>query len=297
MFDLQNWLSSFAIELTIAGVFTLVGYMLPRVRRKVDMRKFQAAFGANVEIADDIFFSIPLWSLQERKRSINRFRRTDPGGLVEEFYGPTNTFAREDVLGAIYVSEMMARRFKRPLRFLSDNLKIESDTWSKRSAIIIGSPMANYHARGVVRTHERFHPEDLHLHFAEIDETDRTGARLTIRDKAADETFRSSDTDDYAYVVRLNNRYGDETQGYVYLVGGIHAEGTQAAAIFLADCWRVFSHTSGPASVLLHLQRNQPETVRPIRFYNATPSSDMKVQQRSPFEAQSALSVDRPNAN
>ena len=283
MTNIQNWLDSFLVELAIAVVFFLVGYMVPRIRRRMDMSEFQKAFGDNVEKADDIFFSVPLWSLRERKRTVRRFRRIDPSGNSEEFYGPTNTFAREDVLGAVYVTEMMARRFKRPIRFVSDDHKIETDTWSKRSAIIVGSPIANYHARGVVRTHEQFHEDDLYLAFDRIEENEESGAHTVIRDRSTGETFASSERDDYACVMRLSNRYGDESIGYVYLVGGIHAEGTQAAAIFLADCWRDFAHSDGPAAVLLHLQRNQPETVRPIRFYNAR--EDRKTEHGGDREA------------
>lgn len=256
----------------IAVLFWGIGFLSSDVRKRMDMRTFQAAFGRNVQTADDIFFSVPLWSLQERKRTITRFRRIDPVGNAEDFYGPTNTFAREDVLGAVTVTEMMARRFKRPIRFASDDLRVETETWGKRSVIIIGSPVANYHARGVVRTHEQFHADDLFLSFDEITEDEKSGARTVLRDRATGEKFASSDTDDYACVMRLNNRYGDETVGYFYLIGGIHAEGTQAAAIYLADRWRVFAKNDGPAAVLLHLQRNQPETVRAIRYYNAQPT-------------------------
>lgn len=289
-----NWVGNFVIELVIAILFTAVGYMIHGLRRRMDMTRFQKAFGSNVKTADDIFFSIPLWSLQERKRTIARFRRVDPVGHSEDFYGPTNTFAREDVLGAVYVTEMMARRFKRPIRFMSDDLKIENDTWSKRSAIIVGSPIANYHARGVVRTHEQFHPEDLFVRFEEIEEDDKSGARSVLRDSATQEVFASGEADDYACIMRLNNRYGDETLGYVYLLGGIHAEGTQAAAIFLADCWRVFASSDGPAAVLLHLQRGQPETVRPVRYYNARPTGDAKVRSDRPAGAISTMRSDKP---
>lgn len=260
----------------------------------MDMTKFQRAFGRNVKIADDIFFSIPLWSLQERRRTIARFRRNDPGGNVEEFYGPTNTFAREDVLGAVYVTEVMARRFKRPIRFISDDVRMETDTWSKRSAIVVGSPIANYHARGVVRMHEQFHPQDLFIRFEDVEETEESGARSKLRDIQTNEVFASSDSNDYACIMRLNNRYGDETQGYVYLLGGIHAEGTQAAAIFLADCWRVFAATDGPAAVLLHLQRNQPETVLPLRYYNAQPTGEAKARTDRAPAAIGTIASERP---
>lgn len=293
MYNWTNWAGNFVIELVIAIVFTGVGYMIHSARRRMDMRKFQRAFGRNVENADDIFFSIPLWSLQERKRTITRFRRIDPIGNAEDFYGPSNTFAREDVLGAVYVTEMMARRFKRPIRFMSDDFKIETDTWSKRSAIIVGSPIANYHARGVVRTHELFHPEDLFVRFDEIPEDDESGARSVLRDSQSGEVFASGGADDYASILRLNNRYGDESMGYVYLIGGIHAEGTQAAAIFLADCWRVFASSDGPAAVLLHLQRGQPETVKPIRYYNARATGESKVRSDRPAGAISTIRSER----
>jgi hypothetical protein len=110
VFDIATWLDNLAVEFIIAIVFTGVGVLIPRIRRRMDLSEFQRAFGDNVQTARDIFFSIPLWSLKERKRTISRFLRVDPSGRREEFYGPSNTFAREDILGAVYVSEMMARR-------------------------------------------------------------------------------------------------------------------------------------------------------------------------------------------
>lgn len=128
------------------------------VRSFIRFRTLRRAFGRNVTQPERFFISVPLWSCKPGDRSVPRFARRGPTGALSELYGPDETFAKEDILGGMLISDLLARYFKRPLTVIPDDEKIN---WDGRTGILVGAQTANFHVDSLLKSFSSAHPDEI----------------------------------------------------------------------------------------------------------------------------------------
>lgn len=256
----SNWIS----ELSLLALGALATLLTRWWRRSVQMGALRRAFGRTVADPRKFFLSVPLWSCKEGDRGTPRFARRSPTGIREEHYGPDDTFAKDDILGAMLISDMLARYFKKPLTVIPDDEKIN---WDQRTGILIGAQTANFHVGSVLKAYESTYPDDILVEIRLHEENEETQCKLAFIDKADGTVFMSDDSQEYALIHRLSNRFSEDKAGYIFIVAGVHSTGTYAAAQYLSNRWAWFAKKPGSAAVLLRLERGHPETALVVREY------------------------------
>ncbi len=243
---------------------TLLAASWTFARRFLMFRTLKRAFGRNVTKPERFFISVPLWSCKPCDRAVARFARRNPAGEAVELYGPDETFAKQDILGGMLISDLLARFFKRPLQVVPDDEKIN---WEGRTGILVGAQTANFHVASLMKVFGAAHPDEILIETVLQEENEDTKGRIMFRDVADGVEYRSDYDIEYALVMRLNNHFSEDRTGYIYILAGVHASGTYAAAQFLRNRWKRFARRSGPAAVLLRLEYGHPETALPVKEY------------------------------
>ncbi|TGY89279.1 hypothetical protein E5163_09175 [Marinicauda algicola] len=259
-----GWIGNFLTEALILTGGAALGYAGTLWRRAVRMRTLRRAFGRNVTSPDKFFISVPLWSCKPGDRAVPRFARRSPAGERQELYGPDNTFAMEDILGGMLISDLLARYFKKPLKVLPDDQKLN---WDGRTGILIGAQTANFHVASVVKVFGSTYPDDLLIDIEVHEENEDTKGKITFVDKTDGTVFRSDYQCEYALIQRLSNRFSEDHTGYIFILAGVHASGTYAACQYLRNRWKRFARRPGPAAVLLKMEYGHPETALAVREY------------------------------
>lgn len=276
--DISSVFNEFALQGAVTFAAAVAGTQYGRIRRALLRRRFRKVFGKSVHGADDVMICLPLWSVKPGDPTIPRFSRQRPGGVDagpnKELYGPTNTFAEEDVLGMVRISDMMARVFKQPIRITGDNTELE---WSGKTVILVGSDQGNFYTESVL--HLLRDEIDCAMEFGfeyDYEENPTEGAIVICHNN---KKYKTDANTEYAYVIRLQNSLDQERpadENYIFVVAGVHAAGTYAAAYFLSRNWRKFARHKGNASVLLRLQRGRAYTVVPVAWHFETEKKDGK---------------------
>lgn len=264
MFDTETWISGLVQESGFWIATTILAGSWTFAMRFWRFRTLRRAFGRNVTSPEKFFISVPLWSCKPGDRAVPRFSRKSPTGQSEELYGPDNTFAMEDILGGMLISDLLARYFKKPLAVIPDDQKID---WDGRTGILIGAQTANFHVASVIKTFESTYPDDLLIDIEVHEENEDTKSKISFVDKTDGTVFRSDYECEYALVQRLSNRFSEDKTGYIFVLAGVHASGTYAAAQHLRNRWHRFARHAGPAAILLRMEYSHPETALVVREY------------------------------
>lgn len=249
---------SFASTLVVPVLLSQSTWVYHYIR----LRKLRRAFHRNAKSAEDFSISLPLWSLKAASRSTARFSRSDSSGRVEKLFGPTETFAKEDVLGAMQISDIFAGVFPNSVSVTLDNGELDV---TRKTIIVIGSPAANFHARDLIERYRKFHGKELPVFYDDIEESEKTGAKLILKDNCGRE-FIGNASEEYAMIVRVRNHFGVSTGRYIYFIGGVHACGTLAAALYLRNNWQKFA-SADLGAVVLRVRKGRPEIYEVERFY------------------------------
>lgn len=256
----SSFATGIAHEIGIGIVFLVVGLSFQRIRRLLYRRKFKRAFGFVVESGENVAVSMPFWTLKTNRREEPRFlKKSIWSGEEEEFYGPTETFSADDVKASREVSAVVSEVFPQPTLIVSDRDPLQ---FEGRTVFIIGSPIANFHARNIFQG-DFFHMGANRLFvFREKHETTHSPSRTYVVSNGSGKEYHSDKAHDVGVVQRLRNPHCKE--GYLFMVAASHAEGTFGAAKYLRNNWNWFAKQSvgSTAGVLLGVDRSNPDNVR-----------------------------------
>lgn len=239
-----------AINVFIAAGGTALGFLYQRYRKYVRFRKFQRVFGRNVEQADDVSISVPLWMAMERSRSDQRFIKQDIFGNKEYLYGPSEMYNREDMIAAAFAINILGRYFPNQVNYVNDS---EELAWNRRSIILIGAPTSNYHSRFALAQIGNDVLSDAVM-FEEIDEAQH-GSRCRLRHPKSGETWQSDHETDYGLVMRVRHPSQTDDENFVFFVAGIHAESTREAGRMFSEFWKTLDGEEAPNGLVFRMLR------------------------------------------
>ena len=257
-------------EIGIGFVFLVVGLSFQRIRRLLHHRKFKRAFGFVVESGTNVAISMPFWTLKTNERGIPRFvKKSTWSGEEEEYYGPTETFSADDVKASRELSAVVSEVFPQPTLIVSDRDTLQ---FEDRTVLIVGSPIANFHARNIFQGDFFRMGANRPFVFREKDETTHSPSRTYVVSTGSRKEYYSDKVHDIGVVQRLRNPRCDD--GYLFIVAASHAEGTFGAARYLRNNWKWFAkqHIGSTVGVLLGVDRSNPDNTRVLERYGAVKS-------------------------
>lgn len=228
------------------GVTFALGWGIAKIRDWKKFRVFCKVFGRVAEKQENLIISLPLWRVKDCSRDDTRFQKLRLDGKYEEYYGPDETISWDDLKAGAQIASIIAEVYSRPVSYSLDNDR-DLDIIGK-SLIMIGSPLANIRARGILEL-----VQQPYLEYVDQEETEEHPARTAIRDKRENTLYDSSGDWEYSLILRVPN-YRTEG-GYFFLVSGPHAEGTLAAATYLKNNWEEFENADPVAGILLKMPR------------------------------------------
>lgn len=223
----------------------------------IRFRRLRKAFGRSISSHKDIMLSVPLWLGLTAPRSTHRYARRSFDGSEEVHHGPDEMFNRNDMFAAASIINLFGDFFSKPIVYVNDR---DEPNWAKSSVIIIGAPVANFHARRLLGALTPEQRDRLPL-FEAVPEDDKTGAKSRILVTISGREFSSNSQKDFGAVLRLSNPYSP-LESYIYIVAGIHAESTQEAARLLRDEWRLFCGSGNEKAFVFEMDRGRPMTGR-----------------------------------
>ena len=257
-------------EVGIAFVFLVVGFSFQKIRRLLHHRKFKRAFGFVVESGANVAISMPFWTLKTNERESPRFlKKSTWSGEEEEYYGPTETFSADDVKASRELSAVVSEVFPQPTLIVSDRDPLQ---FEDRIVLIIGSPIANFHARNIFQGDFFKMGANRPFVFREKIETTDSPSRTYVVSTGSGKEYFSDKADDIGVVQRLQNPGCDD--GYLFIVAASHAEGTFGAARYLRKNWKWFAkqHIGSTVGVLLGVDRSNPDSIRVLERYGTATS-------------------------
>ena len=257
---LLNLSSDIMHEVVIGLVFLISGFSIQKIRDLIYRRKFKRAFGFVAQSGENIAISMPFWTLKKNNREIPRFlKKSNWSGEEEEYYGPTETFSADDVKASREISAVVSEVFPQPTLIVSDRDRLQLEN---RTVVIVGSPIANFHARNIFQGDFFNFGANRPFVFKEKIETTKSPSRTYVVSNNSEREFHSEKAHDIAVVQRLQNPSCKE--GYLFIVAASHAEGTFGAASFLRNNWRWFANQKigSTVGVLLGVDRSNPDNVR-----------------------------------
>lgn len=226
--------------------FTL-GWLVRRIQRQRKFQAFLQVFGQVAKTSQNILISLPLWKLKEASRDITRFHKLGFDGTAEEYYGPDDQIAFDDLEASAQVSSILAEFFPSPINYSLDNEK-ELDATGK-TIFLLGSPQANTRTRRILR-----HANQPYFEFIDLAETEDHPSRIAIRDKTDNTVYDSTGTWHYSVVLRVPK--DEMPTSYFFIISGDHPMGTLAAATYLKKHWEDFKEANPTAGVLLQMPRS-----------------------------------------
>ena len=132
------------IAVVAAGVGSLATLAWGWMQEVIRFRRLRQAFGKGVRSPNDIALSIPLWITRPADRNTHRFLKCDNRGVEEKHHGPSEMLNSNDMFAAASIINLFAEFFSKPVVYLNDR---DEPLWRNRTVIIIGSSVANLHAR------------------------------------------------------------------------------------------------------------------------------------------------------
>ena len=210
------------------------GYAVGRARDLLRMRTFRRIFGKGVRKSEDVVVSVPLWRAIGSERSTPRFVTMDDGGPSQIHHGPDNMYNREDMFTAASVLNVIGNHLEKEIKYSDDT---ETPEWNKKTAILIGSPNVNFHARSYFRRHASERPNELFPNFRRIEKSDDASGGLCIYDPKTEKEFRCDKDTDYGLVLRVENVLSNNANHFVFLLAGINASSTREAGRLFNDQW------------------------------------------------------------
>jgi hypothetical protein len=256
-----GFFGDFAKQFIVASGSIAAGYCMRSVVDLYHKRTFRRAFGQGVQRPTDIVISVPLWRALEHDRSVPRFLKADSFGARDEYYGPSEMYNVDDMGAAASVLSIIANYFPQQATYTNDAAQPD---WNAKTVIIIGSPIANFHARRYIYRYMENHSIENIPSFEEIIEDSTTGARTVIRIPGKDEPKRSSIEKDYGLLLRLPNIFCADGKHFVFILAGIHAASTREAARLLRELWPTAFPRNGIASFVFEMEANMVGTGRII---------------------------------
>ena len=262
------------LEILIPVVTFGAGYAWKYVKYYFRFRTFSKVFGATEE--QNFFIMLPDYKLIEKNdRSIPRMEKHELCSKRKEgFYGASEVYAQKDVEAAMEISSMFGGFFRRPIELINDASEPDDE---KYCGIAIGSHIVNWFMRDIMTDFD----------------TKLIPARLyqgTPPEKQYDCFYYDMEDDVYynfdqgenelSAVFRVKNPY--KSQGYIFLVFGIHDTGTFAAAKFLRENWTEFANEPELSGFLLKMKRGKKQQALIKKRYRA--EKLMPLTQKEPEE-------------
>jgi hypothetical protein len=239
----------------IAAILT-VGYFY--VLKNLRYRAFHSVFGYNVQDSNDIIITVPLWKALENTRTAPRFLKRQSHANYEELYGPSEMYSREDVVAAAHILSIIEKHLKKEVCYKNDSEEI---IWGKGTIVIIGAPIANYHADCIINSDPIRKLNNIPA-FIDCEENDETKCRSYIFNPLSNKKYISTDNRDYGMVIRFPNVFADSPGYYIFVVGGIHAESTRESGKMFNENWKKLSNKDGISGFIFEMSRGIPGTGR-----------------------------------
>lgn len=239
------------------AILTLIaGLSYQQIKKLLFRRKFKRAFGFVVEGGNQFVISLPFWTLIRNERETPRFLKISPSGQEEPYYGPTDTFSADDTKASNEVSYILTSTFPRPPVIFPDR---EALVFDEKTIIMIGSPIANFHARSIFQSDFFELGKDRPFIFKEKEETTASPSRTFLYSNLSNKEYYNDSGHDVAVVQRIKNPKCED--GYLYIIAASHAEGTFGAAKYLRNNWELFAKQDigATAGVLIKVDRSNIE--------------------------------------
>ena len=252
-------LLGFGQELLIIVGTLVLRFSYEKLRKDIFLRRLCRAFGTGIDNEEGIKISVPVWQAIEGDRAVPRFSKVDKGHL-EKYYGPSSLFSIEDARGANKISAIFEKILKKTIYFTGDDQEIIP---RDATVIMIGSPLANFHARADFSESILTRLGGGHSFFY-IEENNVSQARAGIRNIETGKEFFSDIETDYGVVQRKKSFLDDRS--YVFLCGGIGAAATRGACEYLSAEWPKFAKEDRLISVLICVNKNVPSRPQEIEF-------------------------------
>jgi hypothetical protein len=242
------------IVIVCAGV---AGYLLGRAKEFFRMRKFRMVFGHGVISSSDLTVSAPLWFAPDTKREHPRFVKADYFGNRANLHGPDEVYSRDDMLAATYIINVIGNHFFELPLYSND---AEEPIWNSKTIIILGAPLANYHAKFYL---DRIRSSKIYENipiFAEFEETEETGSACCIHIPKSNTNFQFDKKRDYGVVLRIPSIFAAKKQNYVFIIAGISSYSTQEAGRLFNMLWPSLANKKRANGFVFEMDYQKPGT-------------------------------------
>jgi len=232
-------------EFAKIGTIFIAGTSFGFVKNVMRLRKFKRVFGSIAAVDDRFIICLPLWKAIESSRDIARFSKIGLDNKTYTYYGPSDTISFHDNEAANELSVLYNSIFNKPTKIIIDNEQIELNN----TIMFIGSPIANIRLKSYLDVHT-----NKYLEFIQQEENEIHKSAIGIFDKINNCTYDSGKNIEYSVVMRSKNPQCEN--GYFYIIGGAHAEGTLAASRYVRLNWKDFADYDDDFAIVLEMPRS-----------------------------------------
>lgn len=227
----------------IATIF-VAGTSFGFVKNVIRLRIFKQVFGSIAAENDGFIICLPLWKAIESSRDTVRFSKVGLDGNVYSYHGPNDTISQHDNESANELSVLYHSIFVKPISVVTDN---ENFNYNK-SIIFIGSPIANIRIKSFLESYP-----NKYIDFIVQDESDNHKSAIGIFDRSNNTIYDSGSKVEYSVITRSKNPQCEK--GFLFIIGGAHAEGTLAAARHVRINWKNFAKYDDEFAIILEMPR------------------------------------------
>jgi hypothetical protein len=238
------------LEILIPVITFVIGFGWKSIQRYFRFKTFRKVFGTT--IMENLFIMIPDYQLIKGKSlEDHRVVKYGKDGIEREtFYGTDDIYGQKDVEAAMEIGTLFGNFFKKPIQLINDKME-PSDHHT--SGVVIGSHIVNWYLRDLMKDTETILVPGRFVK----DAPQKNQLDNVYYNKHTGEFYKfDQGKTEYSALIRTKNPY-KENLGYIFLIFGIHASGTLAAAKFLRENWFKFTHEPDVSGVLLKMPTNR----------------------------------------
>lgn len=227
----------------IATIF-VAGTSLGFIKNVMRLRTFKRVFGSIAAEKEGFIICLPLWKAIESTRDTFRFSKVGLDNKVYSYYGPNDTISQHDNESANEISVLYHSLFLKPISIITDNEIFDYN----KTIIFIGSPIANIRIKSYLESYP-----NKYINFIIQEENDDHKSAIGIYDKTNNEVYDSGGNIEFSVIIRSKNPQCEN--GFFFIIGGAHAEGTLAAARYLRNNWKQISKFDEEFALVLEMPR------------------------------------------
>ncbi len=247
--QLTAFITPVAKEFVFPAAAFVVGYSVKKLTTFARCRAMVRVFGRAAWKPENLFLSLPLWTLKKGPPGTERYIRKTPTGGEDACYGPTEMVSADDLASSREITAFFAQFHAKTVPTVWDDRRVDL---RGRGGVFIGSPVGNLLVKDFFQSIEglpvRFH----HTPAGEGHPHDET-----IEVIETQKMYRPDTKNDYALILRTPNP--SDKKGYFIFICGLGAEPTLSAAIYFRNNWKRFAACSETSFIVLTMPARHPQ--------------------------------------